>query len=213
MSSSLPINFIRDKTEWNSLVNGMLSDHLIVHGNPSEYPCYVYLDCSRGGSGRDAVAKFTYASEMKKLVSHLGPHETGVKDFTVQQAWMSSLTWKQQTVILAALRGPDHASCKAMKNVSRWMRSVCLENADPKHTYMDWSSAEMDFQGVLDEIEYSTVHFATHFLYGLQIISYKHPLPEVSKMAFNLYQTIVVDGMHLNIETKAEMEERLSDRS
>lgn len=129
----------------------------------------------------------------------------------VLQDWLSDLSWKEQTVLISGIRGPDSAFCPRLKKVSRWMRSHTLQNADPNHTYMEVEDFPMPSE-LEDEFEFCTVHFATHFVYALEILGYLHPDKHVRTRAESLYCFFVTCVMHFQPETCDQMRRRLVDR-
>jgi len=129
----------------------------------------------------------------------------------VQQEWLSKLSWKLQTVINQGLRAPDTHYCRAMKIVCRWMRMVVLQNADEKHTFMCKKKELPTVEDIENEINYCTVHCATHFLYALEIIGYYHSDENIKQIAMNYYRGIVQELWHFKIESYNELEIRLSD--
>ena len=129
----------------------------------------------------------------------------------VQSPWLSSISWKQQTVVNQGLRAPDTHYCKAIKIICRWMRGVCLQNADKDHTFMCKKKDLPDLDDIDNEINYCSTHFANHFVYALEIIGYKHQDEDVRRIAMNFYRGIVAELWHFNIETEAELDRRLAD--
>lgn len=129
----------------------------------------------------------------------------------VQKSWVFKLSWKMQTVINQGLRAPDTHFCPNVKIVCRWMRSVVLNNADDEHTFMCRQSELPTFNILDNELNYCSVHFATHFLYALEIIGYKHPDEDVRRIAIGYYANIVESLWHLNAEQEREMDIRLAD--
>jgi hypothetical protein len=129
----------------------------------------------------------------------------------VQQDWTQQLTWKMQTVLLQSLRAPDTHFCPKVKQVARWMRSQVLNNADKKHTFMRMFGGLPTNKELEDELGYCSLHYVSHFVYGLELMAYFHPDEETRNDAFMLYKDLVTDTMHLNMETKEECVERLAD--
>lgn len=129
----------------------------------------------------------------------------------VQRPWISVLPWKMQTVLNQGLRAPDTHYCRAIKIVCRWMRSVVLQNADKDHTFMCSKKELPVIEDIENEINYCTVHCATHFLYAIEIIAYKHPDKETRRIALNYYRGIAAELWHFNLETEKELDVRLAD--
>lgn len=125
--------------------------------------------------------------------------------------WMSALDWKQQSVILSALRGPDNHHAPTIKKLSRWIRSITQNNADPTHSYM--KSVELpELKEFEDEFYFASTHYSLHLLFALEIIGYKHPDPAIAKIALQYYLALVEDVYHLKPETEADLDNRLFDK-
>ena len=133
---------------------------------------------------------------------------------SVVQPWVRLwLTWKEQTVLLCALRGTDSGGSREVKLMTRWMRSIVLKNAAPHKTFM----GETNFKTVdriADEnplaFDMLPVHFLGHLIHAFQIIGYKHPNERVRDIALFAYAQFC-KFLHLNQETLEEMNERLKD--
>lgn len=126
--------------------------------------------------------------------------------------WMAKLDWKQQSVILSALRGPDNHHSPNIKKISRWIRSITQNNADPSHSYM--KNVELpglkDFE---DEFYFESTHYSLHLLFALEIIGYKHPDKDVAKIALDYYLALVADVYHLKPESESDLDKRLQDKA
>jgi hypothetical protein len=126
--------------------------------------------------------------------------------------WMSELSWKQQSVILSALRGPDNHHSPNIKKISRWIRSITQNNADPSHSYMknvDLPSLK-EFE---DEFYFASTHYSLHLLFALEIIGYKYPDPKIAKIALDYYHGLVADIYHLKPESMDDLDNRLRDKT
>ncbi len=131
----------------------------------------------------------------------------------VLQEWVQALPWKMQSVLIAAMRGPDDVKTLEIKKLSRWLRITCQENADPQHTFMQSTeSPDVAFEDLSDELEYRSWHYMSHLLYALEIIAYHGPEREVRIFAAHWYTRIVHDVMHLSAETQDQMDVRLHDK-
>lgn len=142
-----------------------------------------------------------------------------------QQEWQWSLPIQQQTVLLAALRGPDgipkYHPCKV---IARAYRSCVIKAAflaraqhagDVGDAFMDhqvlisteWQThADAYFRNV-DEMPH---HYHLHLLHAAEILGYKHPDLIIRSLWLDFYISGVED-MHLTIETEDEMDRRLND--
>ena len=130
----------------------------------------------------------------------------------VQLPWMSELGWKQQSVILSALRGPDNHHSPNIKKISRWIRSITQNNADPTHSYM--KNVQLpSLKEFEDEFYFASTHYSLHLLFALEIIGFKHPDPELARIAHDYYLRLVEDVYHLKPETVEDLDSRLQDKA
>jgi|SRR5215510_10008724 len=89
----------------------------------------------------------------------------------VTKSWMFELSWKEQTVLITGLRGPDGLASEGMRDIVRWIRHTLLNDADPTSGYMidvirpDWKMGP----------DLGPVHFLEHLLLCLKIIERRHP--------------------------------------
>lgn len=128
----------------------------------------------------------------------------------VLKDWMSELPWKEQSVILSSLRGPDLSRPVAVKKLNRWLRSITQNNADSSTEYMK-EIVLPDIEDLKEEVGYCTMHYFTHLMHALEIIGYKHPDKFIRDMGEKYYLGLV-DFAHLNPETKEQLDKRLEDR-
>jgi hypothetical protein len=129
---------------------------------------------------------------------------------TVLQEWMADLPWKQQSVILSVLRGPDNFRFEGIKKVNRWLRKITQHNADPSTEYMQKIELP-SVEQICKEGEYTSVHYFCHLMHALEIIGYNHPDKEISKTAEDYYFSLV-NALHLNPETEEQLNRRLEDK-
>lgn len=130
----------------------------------------------------------------------------------VLQDWLEPLTYKQQTVLLCALRGCDGV----MKNdpskaVVRQLRNDILKNADGREAFMankqDWKS----IQKLATNMDRYPMHYMMHVIQAMEILGYYHPDPEIAEYWNNAY-TLYVQRLHLQPETKEDNRFRLRDK-
>lgn len=130
---------------------------------------------------------------------------------TVTQDWVHSIGWKQQSILFSSLRGPDVPNVSAIKNVNRWMRSVCQHNADPSKNYMTGVALPMPLT-LCNELEFLPVHYVHHFADGLAVIAYNHPDRTVAERAANYHYTIAEELFHFRPEPPLWFDLRHRDR-
>jgi hypothetical protein len=132
---------------------------------------------------------------------------------SVIRDWVCRLSWKEQTVLLVALRGPDLGGSRELKTAIRWIRAIVLKNAAPQKTFMK----EVDFPKLADLAEEQplvfdmlSVHFITHLMHAMQVIGYRHPNQSVAEKALGAYLNLC-QYLHLNPESNKQMTSRLVD--
>lgn len=117
----------------------------------------------------------------------------------VLQDWVACLPWKQQSILLSGMRGPDAANVPAIKAVNRWMRTVSQHNADPSKDYMKPAPLP-DVLDVCAELEFLAVHYVHHFADALAVIAYGGPVGETAGYAARLHYTIAEELFHFRPE-------------
>jgi hypothetical protein len=125
--------------------------------------------------------------------------------------WVKELSLKQQSVLLSSLRGPDNFHYPEIKKVTKWIRATLQTNADPQKEYMQQEKLPSPKE-LEKEIEFCTVHYATHLLQALEILGYNHPEKAVSVLAEGYYTHFISEIFHLNPETREQLNKRLEDR-
>ena len=144
----------------------------------------------------------------------------------VLQDWVTELTLMQQSVLLAAIRGPDTIrKDHPVKVLMRWYRRCILLSAFDKRVLDnphepgggsftgpmpgDVAVADLmkDYLRYIDEMPH---HFQLHLMHSAEILGYKHPSVEIGERWGWFYRLIVSDA-HLQPETREAMEWRLSD--
>lgn len=132
---------------------------------------------------------------------------------SVVQDWLSNLSLKQQTVLLASFRGCDgRVKEDPSKYFTRLMRSILLKNADSSTTFMvqpceDFNKRMIAFLGDIDSYP---MHFLVHFLHAAEIVGYKHPDPEIRLQWLGFYAK-GVHALHMYPETEEQLDTRLAD--
>jgi hypothetical protein len=153
----------------------------------------------------------------------------------VTQAWTHDISMMQQSVLLAAIRGPDGSPKYGggAKMLLRWLRRCILLSAmdgrvlanpiEPNGGSFTGPSLEGDdaadhwsdrmqvhVADYLRNVDALPHHFQMHFLHAVEICGYKHPDHEVRFFWHQLYLRLVND-FHLHPESATELDERLGD--
>lgn len=133
----------------------------------------------------------------------------------VVQDWLARCSWKEQTVLLCGLRGPDAGANKTLKAWTRWLRSVVCKNADNSDRFMQpepvklFTTIDKEDANLLNNLP---LHYVTHLLHAVEVVAYRHPDHMVSAQAITMYD----DGcmfLHLSPEPKHAMTIRLADKN
>jgi hypothetical protein len=130
---------------------------------------------------------------------------------SVLQSWVEKIPWKQQSILFSGLRGPDHALCPNIKEVSRWMRMVSQKDADPSKPYMAPKSLP-EPEELEKELEHSPCHFVHHFADALRVIAVNCPDDGVQLYAYRLHHYIAEELFHWLPETNSTFIERHRDK-
>ncbi len=152
----------------------------------------------------------------------------------VTQAWTHDISMMQQTVLLAAIRGPDGTPKygSGAKMLLRWLRRCVLLSAIdgevltnpynpnggsftgpsiPEDEVDHWTEGMqvhvMDYMRQVDALHH---HFQMHFMHAVEILGYKHPDSDIRLFWYLIYLRLVND-LHLHPESKAELDARLGD--
>jgi hypothetical protein len=153
----------------------------------------------------------------------------------VTQTWTHDLSCMQQTVLMTAVRGPDGvAKYHPCKFMLRWFRRCTLLNSLTHEvmitpgqrgggsftgpSYDVGSLGEHDWRGPMDGVFAQYLkgldelphHFQLHFMHAAEIVGYHHPDETIREWWNSVYNELARD-MHLNPETKEQMDRRLSD--
>lgn len=140
---------------------------------------------------------------------------------SVLQDWVMELPLREQGTLLTAVRGCDdepkqwHSTGFADsqgRRLTAWIRWAFMNPADPREVDIPGaffqSTPPTNFKP--SEFGHLPLHWNTHVMHALEVIAYRHPDLNVSKLAYRMYHKMV-HGLHLNVETKEQMIQRLSE--
>lgn len=147
----------------------------------------------------------------------------------VLQTWIGlHCTFRQQGVIILALRGPDGVPKEdAAKPIIRSFRGVVMNSGrhrgpmplgmkmegDPfmrTDLIVDRVLWEEVCKAFYDSIDQYNIHFIQHLLHATAVIGFKHPL-QVVRNGFSAFYYTGVDALHMNPETMEQVDRRLRD--
>ncbi len=137
---------------------------------------------------------------------------------SIIQEWVCELGLRHQGVLMSAVRGCDGA---LREDDSKWLvrfYRACILNShcgDPRGaaSYMlwptEWDEAYVKFdQFKKGGFDHYPMHWLTHFMFAAEIVGYYHPEHQVRNF-WNWVYRRMVDKLHLNHETKSQLDERL----
>jgi len=153
----------------------------------------------------------------------------------VTQAWTHDISMMQQSVLLAAIRGPDGTPKYGggAKMLLRWYRRCVLLSAMDGRVLADpiesngGSFTGPSLQGTDDldswedrmqehvndylrNVDALPHHYQMHFLHAVEILGFKHPDTRTRLFWNRLYLRLVND-FHMHPETEEELDDRLGD--
>lgn len=128
---------------------------------------------------------------------------------SVVQPWVAACSFKEQTVLLLALRGCDTvAKHSAGKAVTRALRRIVLKNAmtDPSAFMTDQPYAPGLDQG---EVDGAPHHWLMHLIHAAEVVGFRHPDSGL-RASWRDWYVDACQQMHMSPETEAEMRARLA---
>lgn len=133
---------------------------------------------------------------------------------SVVQDWVSLMPWKLQSILFSALRGPDQEFLYYTKQVSKWLRAVSQNNADPAKPYMNDIKLPIHTERAAfwRELEYCPCHFVHHFLDALAIVGYFHPDEATAAYAAGVHYEVCEELFHFMPEPPAVFKLRHRDK-
>lgn len=136
---------------------------------------------------------------------------------SVVQDWVSTLSLREQGVLLSAIRGCDDAPKRPYDSAERrlvsYLRYLILNPADPRElmyhgAFMQISPPDPNKWSQSDLGHYP-LHWVSHIMHAFEIIGYRHPDVLHSERGYSIYEKLV-HGLHLNVETCDQMIIRLT---
>lgn len=111
--------------------------------------------------------------------------------------WVQELPWKQQSILLSGLRGPDASKLASVKHVCKWIRAISQQNADPSKPYMNTDARRLpDAVDVVNELEYLPCHYVHHLADACAVIAYGAPSQNDRFYAYEIHALIAEELFH-----------------
>lgn len=141
---------------------------------------------------------------------------------SVLQQWVMELPLREQGTLLTCVRGCDDepktwtstgVAYSPGRRLTAFIRWCFMVPADPREVDSQegaFMMSEPPTPFKPSEFGHLPQHWYSHAMHALEVIAYRHSDGKVKQKAFFLYRAMVFN-MHLNMELKEEMVERLSE--
>lgn len=140
---------------------------------------------------------------------------------SVLQDWVTELQLREQGTLLTAVRGCDDEpklwtargfADSPGRRITAFIRYCFMNPADPREVGIPGAFFQSTPPDPFRPSEFGHLpqHWYAHAMHALEIIAYRHPDPDIGSQAFHCYFKMV-ENLHLNYETKEEMEARLGE--
>lgn len=147
--------------------------------------------------------------------------------YRVVQSWIDDLPRRAQGTLLTGIRGCDLApknpgsiderygcstgECTPERKLVAFLRHCVLNPCDPRETDIPGAWFQSD-PGKFKPSQFGhyPLHWYSHIMHCFEVVGYYHPNLTLRTKALNIYIRLV-KGLHLNIETKHEMIQRLTE--
>lgn len=150
-------------------------------------------------------------AENKKITREQAKDIITSAEGSVLLTWVMRLPWKLQSILFSGLRGPDQDFLVKIKQVSKWLRMVTQNNADPSKSYMN--NIQLPEPSELDkELEHCTCHFVHHFADALAIVAYYNPDGTQARFAALMHYHVAEEIFHFWPETPEYFARRHRDK-
>ncbi len=136
---------------------------------------------------------------------------------SVLKDWVIQLPLRHQGVLVTVIRGCDTAPKNdPSKLLSRCIREVVLNAfvGDPSKatTFIEKVSIDVLFermQNFRKNLDHYPHHYVMHLIHAVEIIGYHYPDDDI-RMVWNCFYGDLCRGLHVNPETKTELDQRLT---
>ena len=141
---------------------------------------------------------------------------------SVLQDWVMELPLREQGTLLTAVRGCDDeekiwtqrgVAYSPGRRLTAFIRFCFMNPADPREIDVEEGAffrSEPPSPFKPSEFGHLPQHWYAHVMHALEIIGYRHPDRFIGNRALGLYVSMV-GNLHLNIESEAQMIDRLSE--
>ena len=134
---------------------------------------------------------------------------------SVLRDWVMELPLREQGTLVTGIRGCDLAPKNPLdsieRNITAWIRYIVLNPADEREVGIKGAFMQKELPLFKwSALEHYPLHWIAHVAHCLQVIGYRHSDKNIRNIALEHY-TRFCHGLHLPIETKENMINRLSE--
>lgn len=138
---------------------------------------------------------------------------------SVLQDWVMELPLRAQGTLLTGVRGCDLTpkpqnvfDDSAERRLVAFLRWCILNPADPREVDVPGAffQSTPPEQWKASQFGHYPQHWYSHVMHCFEVIGYCHPDNLVQALAHVIYR-MMAENMHLNVETKTQMMERLTE--
>lgn len=147
---------------------------------------------------------------------------------SVLQDWVMELPLRAQGTLLTGIRGCDLApkvpcdiderygcstgESSAERHLVAFLRFCVLNPADPRETDIpgSWFQSTPPIFWKPSQFGHYPLHWNSHLMHCFEVVAYLHPDEDLREPALEIYERMV-HSLHLNVETKEQMLERLTE--
>ena len=135
---------------------------------------------------------------------------------SVLQDWVAELPLREQGTLMTCIRGCDLVPKEPLDSIERqlvgFLRFCILNPADPREVDIPGAffQSRITRSWKASELGHYPLHWYSHVMHSAEVIAYRHPDPAMARAALLIYGRMAT-GLHLNLESKGQMVERLSE--
>lgn len=136
---------------------------------------------------------------------------------SVLQSWVTDLPLRAQGTLLTGIRGCDLTPKLPLDSTERqlvgYFRFCVMVPADEREVGLEPGAFFQDQPPVSwkpSELGHYPLHWFAHLMHCYEVVGYHHPSDEIRDEARGIYERLV-DSLHLNPESPAQMFERLTE--
>lgn len=137
----------------------------------------------------------------------------------ILREWVTELPLREQGSLLTCIRGCDLVAKRPLDSMPRRLVAALRYNvlvpADEREVDSEPGSfMSRKIPGTSEfkpsDLDQYPMHWIAHIMHGMEVLAYRHPDTTISCAWYNLYAKMV-HALHLNVETRQQMIDRLSE--